>query len=438
MKIAIATNFIYPEGLGGTELYCYQLAKALKALGHEVFWFVPNFDKPDTVLSDNDAGIHIVRFAAVEQGKLPHAAFVAHSFIAELNNRKIDVVHFNEFGGFEGMSTSLLRETSRAGIRTIVTMHLVHYICMAGTLRRGGFQSCDGIVIPNRCAGCMMFSDPLTPVKNAFRLPLLFYKAANISDELKLSFSRFPVFKRVYKTIHGRLDFISALNHHADEIVSLTHNFRDLLIRNGIRGEKITCIGQGSPEDNTVADRRDKEIRRNYVFISRVHKEKGIGLLLKAAKQMSTSAPGVNIDIYGPLPANDGYTKRFIKVIAGMENIHYKGVLKPGDVGPVLRNYKAVLLPSYVAEMAPLTIMEAISEKTAVIASDVPGSAELVRKHQAGLVFKYGSSLDLVEKILSIERGMHEFRFLMPENKSFMDIAEKYETLYKSARAVTN
>jgi glycosyltransferase involved in cell wall biosynthesis len=438
MRIAIATNFLYPEGLGGTELYCHQLSTSLLQLGHEVYWFVPNFDKPDTQTGVNNDGVRIVRFAAIEKGKLPHATFVAQSFIRELNQRSIQVVHFNEFGGFEGMSTSLLRETHKAGIRTIVTMHLVHYICLAGTLRRGGIQPCDGVVIPNRCAGCIMFSDRHTPLRNALRISKLYHKAANIADKLKLSFSRFPAFRKVYKTLYGRLDFISTLNNHADEIVSLTQNFRDVLIRNGIHGDKISCIGQGAPQESAIQNRSGNEMRKNYVFVSRVHKEKGIGLLLKAAKQLRELAPDVRIDLYGPLPANDDYTTRFIRTIEGMDNIQYKGVLEPSDVRAVLSNYKAVLLPSYVAEMAPLTIMEALSEKTIAIASDVPGSSELVRSHDAGLVFEYGSSDDLVNKIMSVEKGNNEFAFIAPENKSFMDIAVKYELLYRPRTAVVN
>ena len=63
MKIAIVTNFLYPDGLGGTELYCYQLANALVERGNEVYWFVPNFSSAITAVEERGKGIRIVKFS---------------------------------------------------------------------------------------------------------------------------------------------------------------------------------------------------------------------------------------------------------------------------------------------------------------------------------------------------------------------------------------
>ena len=48
MRILMVNKFHYPKG--GSEAYCFSLAKALKELGHEVAWF--SMDHPENLPSD--------------------------------------------------------------------------------------------------------------------------------------------------------------------------------------------------------------------------------------------------------------------------------------------------------------------------------------------------------------------------------------------------
>jgi glycosyltransferase involved in cell wall biosynthesis len=89
-----------------------------------------------------------------------------------------------------------------------------------------------------------------------------------------------------------------------------------------------------------------------------------------------------------------------------------------------------VLLPSLVAEMAPLTIMEADRLKVPAIVSDVPGSAELVNQYDCGIVFKYNSADELYNKIVEIESGKHVFGFSPAEN-NFYATARRYHEIYQ-------
>ena len=381
MKIALVTNFLYPEGIGGTELYCYQLANALIDCGNEVYWFVPNFNSATTVFEERGKGIRIVKFAAVNNEMRSSLEFVSGSFIQEMKVRKIGIAHFNEFGGSDGISTGLLAETKKAGIATIVTLHLVNYICRSSTLQYGGIKPCNGKVILNRCSSCSKFSNMTSLASLNLNLTYLFDNLFKIQSIRSL-----PKIKNLVNGVRLKELFISAISENADRIVSLTGWFKEVLLVNGIPAHKIIYIPQVSPEINPDLLIREKEKRNGYVFVGRVNKEKGVDLILAIATKLKKNLPGVFIDLYGPYTPTDVLPHTKITNLGDFDNVRYKGILQPGEVLGVMNRYKAVILPSRVAEMAPLIIMEANKLKVPVIASDVPGSSELITQYNCGLV----------------------------------------------------
>ena len=433
MKIAFVTNFLYPEGLGGTELYCYQLANALIERGNEVYWFVPNFNSVSTLSEERGRGIKVVKFAAVDQTGKPVLNFITGSFTQEMKARDIRIAHFNEFGGDDGISTGLLEATKKAGIATIVTLHLVNYVCRSGTLHFGGTVPCNGKVNLSRCSSCYLFSDAGSSTALNLGMARLFDNVFKIPGIKTL-----PKIKSLMNGINLKSIFISSISEYADRIVTLTEWFRDVLLINGTPVNKIIYIPQVSPEIREGMPTVEKESRNGYVFVGRVNKEKGVDLLLDIAIKLKTHLPGVVIDLYGPYTPTEVLPHTQISNLNNFDNIHYKGVLRLDEVLPVMSKYKAVILPSRVAEMAPLIIMEANKLKVPVIASDVPGSAELVRQYDCGLIFKYRSAEDLYKKISEIESDMHEFTFKQPAENEFYHVAKKYEEVYKSCITQAN
>ena len=113
-----------------------------------------------------------------------------------------------------------------------------------------------------------------------------------------------------------------------------------------------------------------------------------------------------------------------------IKNVTYKGILNPESVVNILKQYKAVLLPSTVNEMSPLIIMQANIVKTPVIASDVFGSKELINKYDCGILFPNGSLNDFSKCINSIEKNELTFKFISNIEDSFLNIAKKHATIY--------
>lgn len=425
MKIAIVTNFLYPEGIGGTELFCYQLANALVARGNEVYWFVPNFKSSVTNTVTSEKGVNVVRFAAVDINSKPNFNSIRSSFTGELKKYGIEVAHFNEFGGEDGISTGLLAAAKESGIRTVVTLHLVNYICRSSTLHFGGMKPCNGKVILHRCSSCALFSNATKSDAINYRLSGIFEKIFSVAAIQSL-----PKIRNVVQGVRLKQHFISDLIQHADKIVSITKWFRDVLLINGFPADKIEYIPQVSPvvDINILQQAVDK--RENFVFFGRVNKEKGVDLILEIAKKLKKELPGVYIDLYGSYTPTEILPHTIISNLHDFDNIRYKGLLHASEVLPVMNKYKAVILPSRVAEMAPLIIMEANTLKVPVIVSDVPGSVELVKQYECGQKFQYSSGNDLLEKLLFFERNNPLYNFIQPLKTSYSDNAKVYEDVY--------
>jgi len=438
MKIAIVTNFLYPEGIGGTEIYCQQLATALVERGNEVYWFVPNFNQSTTNTEVRGKGINIVKFAAVDPEQKISLLNTISSFIREMQSRKIGIAHFHEFGGDDGISPELLPACKKAGIVSVVTFHLANYICKTGTMHFGGVVPCNGKMILSRCSSCHLFSDKTSSPAVNLAISTLF------EPVLKIGLIRsIPRLKRYMDGINLKAAFISIIREHADMVVSLTHWFRDVLVVNGIPENKTVYIPQVSPEIDSGKFVNDTHNRKGFVFIGRVDKQKGIDLILQIAKRLKKQLPGTVIDIYGPSYGPYKAENRSLNwAYPGLDkydNVQYKGFLQPDDVLAVMNNYKGVILPSLVAEMAPLIIMEANALKVPVIVSDVPGSAELTRQYNCGLVFKYASSDDLLEKLIQLEQQNDQFEFKQPAENNFYQTAGIYEKVYENiSRPVSN
>lgn len=431
MKIAIVTNFLYPEGIGGTEIYCQQLATALVDRGNEVFWMVPNFKKSVTKTETRGNGIQVVKFAGVDSDNNASLEHTTTSFLKEMMERGISIAHFHEFGAYDGISPELLPACKKAGIATVVTFHLANYICKTGTMHFAGSVPCNGKMVLSRCSSCYLFSN-----KTAY--PAINIALASVFDPVLKSslISTIPRVKRFLDAIGLKTVFIQLIREHADMVVSLTHWFREVLMVNGIHADKTKYIPQVSPATGSVDKTHGNKERKGFVFIGRVDKQKGIDLILEIATRLKKQMPGTVIDIYGPSYGPYKAENRSLNwAYPGLDkydNVQYKGFLQPAEVLAVMNKYQGVILPSLVAEMAPLIIMEANALKVPVIVSDVPGSAELTRQYDCGLVFKYASSKDLLDKLIQLEQKASQFEFKKPVLNSFYQTAGIYETLYEN------
>lgn len=138
----------------------------------------------------------------------------------------------------------------------------------------------------------------------------------------------------------------------------------------------------------------NKPYTRNFVFLSRVEKEKGIDYLISAFHQMGEK---YSLDIYGPLI---GYTQDQLN----HNNCHYRGVIPSESVNEVISAYDALILPTYWnTEGYPGIIMECYNAGIPVLASRVGGIPELIEDGKNGFLIEPQSVNAIIEGIARLE-----------------------------------
>ncbi len=147
-------------------------------------------------------------------------------------------------------------------------------------------------------------------------------------------------------------------------------------------------------------------VRKNhFLFVGRLSEEKGIDVLLRA---FENSEFVLKIAGNGPL-------EEMVKQKANeCTNIIYLGSLNGQQVNEELSISQALILSSICYEGMPMTILEAFSAKTPVIASNLGAMSTIVKHQNNGLHFEVGNVSDLKAKInewlnFSVEKK-EEFR----------------------------
>jgi glycosyltransferase involved in cell wall biosynthesis len=139
-----------------------------------------------------------------------------------------------------------------------------------------------------------------------------------------------------------------------------------------------------------------KENRTNivrFVFLSRLIEEKGVGLIIDAAKQIGCS--GYEIDFYG-LPSQD-YSEEYFSSL-GMSTVKYQGFLdlKSNAGYNILSEYDVMLFPTFFAgEGFPGILIDAFIAGLPVVASNFHANPEVIIDGKNGILIEPKSVTDL-------------------------------------------
>ena len=137
---------------------------------------------------------------------------------------------------------------------------------------------------------------------------------------------------------------------------------------------------------------------KNYfLFLGRIDELKGIKVLLESWKEIKNSE--LLIVGKGPL---ENYVKGYIEK-NNIDNVKLLGFKKHSEVMDIIKNSKALIVPSQWYEGFPMTIVESLALGVPVIASDIGNLSTIIINRENGLLFKYDDAEELKEKILEIQ-----------------------------------
>lgn len=155
-----------------------------------------------------------------------------------------------------------------------------------------------------------------------------------------------------------------------------------------------------------------------FVFVGRLDELKGIDLLMHAWKLLGNQFSKLIICGTGPL---DDWCRDFIKENR-IQNVELRGFLPNDDIKKIIRESKALILPTRLYEGFPMSLVEAYSVGIPVIGSNIGNVSNLIKCNVTGMTFKYND-------VFSLKNVVSEFK-----GKEWENIKRYYEEHFGEER----
>ena len=139
-----------------------------------------------------------------------------------------------------------------------------------------------------------------------------------------------------------------------------------------------------------------------YLFVGRLNEQKGVKLLVETFK-----TNGKRLEIIGSGPLDE-----YVKAAAQTHpNIHCLGYLKGDAIIKKLKKTTALIVPSLTYEGQPMTILEAFSTGTPVLAANTKNLDTLITEGQNGFLFDTKIHSSLPETVGLFEQNNHTYMY---------------------------
>ncbi len=342
MKILLVHN-IYQQS-GGEDAVLELEKEMLLDQGNDVFEY--------TVDNHSITGI---------KDKLATALSVNYSYSAKKKLIKAllevepDIVHVHNF--FPLLTPSIYDACIEHKVPVVQTLHNYRMMCPGALLMR------DGHV----CEDCIEGSAYQAVIHACYRE----------SRAASFVLARMVQYHRRHRTWQNKVN----------RFIALTDFAKNKFIQAGFPENKIIVKPNFTITDECNVKQSKSDMCR-ALFVGRISREKGIGTLLKAWKNIST-----HLSIIG-----DGPLLNEVRM-SDIDSVSALGLTSSNEVHLKMLQASFLVMPSEWYEGFPMVLVEAYSCGLPVIASRLGGMAEIVEDGVTGLHFEAGNAEDLAEKV---------------------------------------
>ncbi|MHC8523486.1 glycosyltransferase family 4 protein [Rossellomorea sp. H39__3] len=161
-----------------------------------------------------------------------------------------------------------------------------------------------------------------------------------------------------------------------------------------LKGSSKLIPGSGVNTERFTYLRYPNDEQINFLFISRIMKEKGIDQYLEAASIIKKKYNNTNFHILGF--CEEKYEEK-LNEYQDRKIITYHGM--QSDIIPFLRNSHCTIHPTYYPEGMSNVLLESASSGRPIITTDRSGCKEIVDDGINGFIVKQKNTQDLVRKI---------------------------------------
>jgi len=399
VRILVVTNGFPPRGQWGTEFYTLQLVRGLRARGHELAVLHPERGGKEerfTLEKVDQDGMPI--YLLHNQGD-PRKVFedsyrseeVEQAFRGVVEEFKPDLIHFTYL--LWGLSIRMPVIAREMGVPTVVTLTDYGLLCHRGQMYDWRLTRCFGPHPPEVCARCIR--EPSAYDDTALKL---FARRAAVRTLAALGgMGRVVTTEHISERERVVQEALRATNH----FIAPTDVLGDIFQRSGVPAEKLTRLVYSIEEEPLVAARPNPGGRGvRFGFLGQFTPHKGLGTLLDAVRLLSHRLPesveSWSLSLYGA-PAGGRHRLYADKMISSElgPRVQIKAAFPPTKAPEVLARLHAIIVPSEWDENAPLTVLQARAAGVPVIATDVPGVAEVLEDGVHGTLVPVGDSEEL-------------------------------------------
>lgn len=356
MNICYLTWEYPPELNGGVAVYIYEIAQAIKNLGHNVF-VVTKTEKEER--EDYEDGIYVIRlnpkrykFFNLCRNYIPRSVTrlefslqVAKRLKKLIRDNKIDIIE-----SAEAYSIGFIYYLFRKSPPLIIKLHTPEAIIFKWNERKLDLD----IKLLSRM-------EELWILKARKLIAITHSMKCLLSRFYKINTAKFPVLRNPF-TMPDRLDLTN-------------------------KEEIILCIG-------------------------RLEFRKGQHILIQALPYVLKEFPDIKFIFIGSDCGMKWYLEKKIKEYNCSQNVNFYEYLPRQEIFNYYLKARACIIPS-LWENFSYVMLEAMALSCPVIASDCGGFSEVIKDGYNGFLFKPGSFLELKEKISQLLKDEDKTNFII-------------------------
>jgi glycosyltransferase involved in cell wall biosynthesis len=305
----------------------------------------------------------IQRFTIPQHALLPATTLWSRKSLTEVRQVLLqdrpNVAHFHNT--FPLISPAAYSACRNAGIPVVQTLHNYRLLCPTATFFREGkpCELCLGRKVPwpGVLHACYRDSRAATGVVAAM---LMVHRALGTWTEM------------------------------VDVYIALSEFSRSKFIEGGLPAAKIVVKPNFvDPDPGTAREPTDYAL-----FVGRLSREKGLGILLAAWKQIGDRIP---LLVLGDGPLRGEFEAQVNSL--GLSQVRFGGGVDRETVLAAMRRARFLVVPSECYENFPTIIVEAFACGIPIIAANLGATREMIVDQQTGLQFLPGSPEDLAAKV---------------------------------------
>lgn len=449
MRILHAIHDFLPRHQAGSEIYAFELCRALAA-GHHVSILCGEYDpsrRHGQVTWRVHQGLPVIElvnnWVCASFEDTYRSPIISDRIAHVLKATQPDVIHVHNL---LNLSFDLPAMAHARGIPVVATLHDYALVCPTGGQRihRAEQYVCH-VIDTERCVRCFRES-PLHAhisfgkLAAATRAPGLMHRAA---VALRCRFPGFtsqvaramPTVTTTKRKVDERLAAARRVFDEVDLFVAPSPSIAEEFQRLGVEAEKIRISDYGVvPLLRNVRNGNDgtrRPLRIGYVGTLVWHK--GVHVLLDAVRGLPSNA--YELKIFGNPDVFPDYSADLRAGAAGLP-VRFMGAFDRAQIAEVYAQIDVLVVPSLWLENSPLVIHEAFMAGVPVVGARIGGIADLLDDGRTGLLYDPASPSELqaaLGGLIENPKRLNELAELArtrPRVKTTAEDAQEWERTY--------